>query len=384
MKKDERRAAWRSIRKYVLIVAAAILLYELLEHWEAALAGIKWFLGLFAPLLGGIAVAFVVNMPMRFLERLWRGKKNRGGKIVRPVCMIAAYLVVIAIVTGLGWLIIPRLYESVETLALNFSDYYAGFKDWAEGILNRLNLSEETINSIAGSWNSIAETVTRGVTALLPEILQFTVDLTSGVFSGVMALMISGFTLYNKEKLIRQLKSFLRACLSEKRAERLIEIGSMTNVTLNKFILGQLTEAGILGVLAFVGMQIMGIPYSLLISVVLAFTALVPIVGPIVGTVPCAFIVLMIDPGLAVVFVIFIIVLQQLEGNLIYPRVVGNAIGLSGLWVLLAVILGGGLFGVAGVLLGVPLMAVIYRLVGEWVRERNRKKALAKEQKEEE
>lgn len=378
MKKDERRAAWRSIRKYLLAAAAVILFYELLEHWQAVTAGISWFFGLLKPLTGGLAVAFIVNMPMRFLERLWGGKTGRGGKLRRPLCMIAAYIVAFAVIAGLIWLILPRLYESVETLAINFNGYYESFLNWADGLLESMNLSAETLERISASWTSFAESLTEIVSDLLPQVLKITVNVASGLFSAIMALMISGFALYNKEKLIRQTKSFLRAVLPEKRAERLAEIGTMTNRTFNKFILGQLTEAGILGVLAFVGLQIMGVPYALLISVVLAFTALVPIAGPIVGTIPCAFIVLMIDPHLVIGFVVFVIVLQQLEGNLIYPRVVGNAIGLSGLWVLLAVILGGGLFGVAGVLLGVPLMAVIYRLAGEWIRERNRKKTAEK------
>ena len=380
MKKDEKRAIWRSVRRYVLIAATAILFYELLENWSAVVAGIKWLMNLLRPLTVGIAIAFIVNMPMRFMERLWGGRKGKGGKLCRPVCMIAAYAIVLAIITGLCALIVPRLADSLEMLAVNFDDYYTSFKDWAENLLASLQVSPELASSITGIWNSMVDTLTKTVSTRVPEILHFTVELTSGLVSSVMALMLSGFILYNKERLIRQCKSFLRACLPEKRAKRLIEIGSMTNLVLNKFILGQLTESGILGMLVFIGLKIIDIPYALLISVVLAFTALVPIVGPIVGTVPCAFIILMIDPGLVVPFVIFIVVLQQLEGNLIYPRVVGNAIGLSGLWVLLAVILGGGLFGIPGVLLGVPMMAVIYRLVSEWVQNRNRKKALTKEE----
>ena len=147
----------------------------------------------------------------------------------------------------------------------------------------------------------------------------------------------------------------------------------MTNLAFNRFIIGQVTEALILGGLVFLGMSILNMPYALLISVVLSFTALVPILGAYIGTISSAFLILMIDPIMALWFVVCVVVLQQLEGNIIYPKVVGNAIGLDGLWVLLAVVLGGGLFGLLGILLGVPLMSVLYRLVSDWIKARKGK-----------
>ena len=194
--------------------------------------------------------------------------------------------------------------------------------------------------------------------------------------------IISVYLLYHKEKLIRQLKSVIRAFLPDRLTDFIFDTARFTNETFAKFIGGQMAEAFILGVLCFVGMSVLGIPYALMISVIIAISNLIPIFGPWIGAILSAFILLMIDPMKALWFLIFIIVLQQLENNLIYPKVVGSSIGLSGLWVIFAVIVCGGLFGVLGIFLGIPLFAVVSKLGQDYIRRRLKNKEAKKETEE--
>ncbi|WP_283699386.1 AI-2E family transporter, partial [Clostridium perfringens] len=199
--------------------------------------------------------------------------------------------------------------------------------------------------------------------AFLGYLLDFTLGITYGVINFFLSLILAIYMLASKEILISQLKLIIYAFVSKNKADRIIELGKMCNEMFSKFILGQCTEALVIGVLCFIGMIILKMPYALLISVVIGVTALIPVFGAFLGTIPSAFIILIMDPIKALWFIIFIIVLQQLEGNLIYPRVVGSSIGLSALWVMFAMIVGGSLFGIIGMLIGIPIFGVVFKIL---------------------
>ena len=190
----------------------------------------------------------------------------------------------------------------------------------------------------------------------------------------VLSLVLAIYMLASKERLLRHLKKFIHAFSSTKWANRILKVGHLANVTFYHFIAGQFTEALIISVLCFIGMTLLSMPYALLISVIIGVTSLIPIFGAFIGTLPGAFIIFIIDPMQALWFIVFIIVLQQFEGNIIYPRVVGNSIGLSGLWVMLAMLIGGSTFGILGMLLGIPLFSVFYQLLSSTVKARLAKK----------
>lgn len=361
-----------SLKKMVLLITYAILLFLLIYRFEAVWSWITWFFSAIAPLFIGLALAFVFHIPMDFFQykllRSWEHSKSRVlRKLWRGMSMLLAYCTVIAVLYGLGALIFPRVVESVSVLASNFGGYLKNFQSWADGFLSSLSVNPSLAETVSNLWGQATTWLQGFMRDFVSGALSFTVGLTAGIFDFVLAIMFSGFLLYNKETVFRQVRRFVEALVGEKRTRKASEVLRLTNNVFGKFVLGQVTEAIILGVLCFIGMLIFGMDYALLISTIIAVTALVPILGSFIGTIPCALILLVIDPMQAVWFVVFIIVLQQLEGNFIYPRVVGNAIGLSGLWVLVSLIVGGGLFGIWGMLLGTPIFAVLYHLIDRWL-----------------
>jgi predicted PurR-regulated permease PerM len=351
----------------------AVLLYELCENFESVRETLSSFFELLKPITNGIIVAFLVNMPLRFLERhTRRGRTKASRKLRRPICLLASYLFIILIIVCLTAVIVPRIAESIQTFAENFSIYQKSLGELIQGFWKKLNLDGDVAAWLIKRWDAFIAYTEQLAGDIVPQLFRFTLSIATGLYNAVLSLIVSVFLLYNKEKFIAHSKRVIQA-LFPRHAHAIIEFGSFSSNVIYRFIMGQTLMALILGVICFIGMTIIGLPYAVLISVVIAATSLVPIVGPFIGTIPSAFIILMIDPVKALWFILFIVVLHQLEGDLIYPRVVGNAIGLSGFWVLLAVILGGGLFGLTGVLLGVPLMAVLYELTKRWIRNREKR-----------
>ena len=369
----------RWLRRNMFLIAFGIGMFLLLLRLDDVWGAILWVLQAATPLFLGVAIAFAINIPMKFFERHicrgWEENSKIKRAMRRPLCMLLAYAAVFLVLGGLIWLVLPKVIESVTQLATNFSGYVNSFQTWMDGLLSSYQVEPGEVSFLSKMWEDLVTFLQQVLTEAVPGIISFTVDFTTGLFQLLVSLMLAGFMLYNKEKLLSQLTRLSQAVLGRKKTRSIAEVCTMANLVFSRFILGQITEALILGLICFLCMQVFGMPYALLISTVIAITALIPIIGPIIGTVPCAIILLVIEPVQAVWFVVFIIVLQQLEGNLLYPRVVGNAIGLSGLWVLSSILVGGRLFGVWGMLLGVPTVAVAYRLVARWVRIRERRAA---------
>lgn len=365
-------------RRLVGVVAFGILLYEFLENFEAILVGALSVLALLKPVFLGIGLAFVANMPMRFLEnRIF--KKWKAHKIKRPVCLLLAVLFILAIVALLIFVLIPMLVQSVKILLENFDDYVTAFNDWGDGVWKRLNLSdgvqEKVSAAVQGFLGSLDKTLASAATAAV----KMTVNVVTGIFNTLIALIFSVYALFRKEKLLEQLKKLIHAVFRESAAVRILDVCSRTNSMFNRYFFGMITECAILGTLCFIGMQIIGFPYPLLISFLVGITQMAPIIGPWASGILGALIILMVDPSKALWFIVFIIAVQQIEENLFYPRVVGNAVGLSGMWVIVAMLVFGGLFGITGIVLAVPVMAVLYTLLSDWVNERIRQKEAEKD-----
>jgi len=370
---NQKGQQWKGFRKYFLLVAFGILLYQLLEHWAVVWNAVSWVLDKLSPIVAGIAIAFVVNLPMRFFEKLFTNKKRKFPKVNRvrrPLSMVLAYLTFLAVFAGLFTLLIPRIVDSLTLLAENIESYYQGFSTVLGASWNNLNLPPEIITRLQSIGESAVAYVDGLLETLVPTLLNLMVSLPSGIVRTFFAFILSVYILYNKEKLWQQTTSLIRAAFPKK-SGRIMEVAAITNQAFNRFLIGQITEALILGCLIFLGMRILDIPYALLVSVVMAITALVPVLGAYAGTIASALLIVIIEPYKALLFLLLEIILQQLESNIIYPRVVGNAMGLRSIWVLIAVIVGGGFFGLPGIILGVPIMAVAYRLIGDWVREKN-------------
>lgn len=369
------RNRWPRMRKYVWLITYTILLFLLLYRIDDAWNALKWFLDVASPIFVGIALAFVFHLPMNFYQyKLLRSWERHPIKLLRRmwrgVSMLLAYLTIFLLIGGLGALILPRVVDSVTALASNFSNYLTRFQVWADGMLSSVSVNPDISEPVSNLWQQGITMLQNLLSSIVSGAVNFTVGLTAVVYNLLLSLMISGFILYNRKRLFLQFRRLSGVVLGAKHTRRIGEILRLANQVFSRFIVGQSTEALILGTLCFLGMSLFGMHYALLISTIIAVTALIPILGAWIGTIPCTVILMVIDPVQALWFLLFIIILQQIENNFIYPHVVGGAIGLPGLWVLLSIIIGGGLFGIWGMLLGTPVAALCYRLTREWVRER--------------
>ena len=375
--KQDMEGLWKSSRRYILIVAFGVILYEIIENLAAVKSSVMGFFDAISPIFIAVAISFIANMPMRFLEnRLFA--KWRASKLKRVMCVVMAVLFVLCIITVLIVIVGPKLVDSIKSLAENYDSYSKSLIKWGNDVWERLNLNEDIAIKVREMSEEILEELDSFISKLASKLLRFTVSTVGVVVDLLFALIISIYALSNKENLIRQCRKFIKAIFNERHAARILDVCARTNKSLHNYVYGMLIECFILGSLCFIGMQILGFPFAVLISVIIGVSQMVPIVGPWVSGAIGLSIIFVVDPPRALWFIVFVLAIQQIEGNLIYPKVVGNAVGISGLWVMIAVLFGARLFGLMGAILCVPIMAVLYTLIGEWVNNRlEEKRAIA-------
>ena len=320
-------------------------------------------MGMLKPFLIAICIAFVLNIPMKFYEEKVLDKVIKQPKKRRPLAIILTIITIIAIVVGLVLFIIPQLVESGSTLVKNIPDYVKTLEMFMAEHFSKTEVFDELWNQVLSMGENIIKVVGQVTGSLVSQVVDITVGVTSTIINFFMGILVAIYILLSKEKLGIQAKKILYAFFDRIKADKVMEVARISHDKFSKFITGQCIEAVILGGLCFIGMTIFSMPYALLVSTIIGVTALVPIFGALIGTIPAAFIIFMVEPMTAVWFVILIVVIQQIEGNLIYPMVVGNSIGLSAIWVLLAITVGGSTFGILGILIGIPLFGVLYTLL---------------------
>ena len=376
---------FKAFLKY-FIPSAAIVILMIFLVWrnELPLAFLQKLFQILRPVLLGGALAFILNQPLNRIQRLYKKifanvKRKVPLKKERTyfaVSLITVYILFLAILAAIVGFIVPQLISSISFFVDSFDSYYKNFNAFVDALLRNYDLSWlEEFNLLDKLYAWLY-----GLTAKLPEVITATFGITKNIINGVADVFIgfifSIYVLTGKKKLKAQTGKLFRALLSEKNYFKLVDFYKLASSTFALFISGQLTEALILGVLCMIGMNIFGFEYAVLISVIIGLTNMIPIFGPLIGTIPCALILLLVNPIHAVWFVVYIVVLQQIESNLIYPRVVGGSVGLAPVWTLLAILLGGGLFGVIGMVLAVPTMSLIYTMVSRYISKRlMRKKA---------
>lgn len=373
----------KRLLKYVfwitLIIAVA---YTAVTQPQKIGAVIGGAISLLSPFIIGFCMAYVVNLLLRPLERFWMWiwhkckRQKLVSKIKRPLCLTLSFLVVLGVIFAIVFMIIPALKETVVSFANKVPQYAKTVEGWYYALVDFLEQYSFTLPEISLDTGKIATIAKDVISNYGDSVLDTTVNVTASIVSAVVDIVLGVvFAIYllaQKEKLGNQARRAITAILKPDRAKRVVDFTALTNSVFTKFVTGQLTEACIIGVLCFIGMAIFKMPYAGIISILVGFTALVPIFGAFIGTGIGAFLILLENPIKAVWFVVFIIILQQLEGNLIYPRVVGKSVGLPGIWVLTAVTIGGGLFGVLGMLFSVPVCSVLYVIFREFVNKKNK------------
>lgn len=364
------------------IITFALLLYWGLLHPSQVGGFLSAVFSLFAPFVLGFAIAFLVNVPLRLLEGLW-DKHAKSPKGKRPVCLVASLVLVAGIIFSLFFIVVPALAESFSNLASQMPMYVRQLESLILSLTQLLaeyNIVLPTLDlDLERIYSTVLNFFTQYGQALMDKTIGVTTSIVSVLVNFVLALVFSLYLLAQKETLMRQSRKAVHALLPQRWATNTLQIATLTNKTFANFVTGQLTEAVILGSLCFIGMTIFRFPYAAVVSVLIGFCALIPIFGAIIGAVIGAFLILLVAPMKALWFLVFLIVLQQLEGNLIYPRVVGKSVGLPGIWVLAAVTVGGNAFGLLGMLLSVPVCSVLYTLFREFVNWRLEQKGLSTE-----
>ena len=375
----------KNTKKIMGILAFGLIFYFLLQNIAFIWAGIGNLVKILAPFLFGAGFAFVLNIPMTFFERkFFKPQKMKNGKVrqnkfKRPISILLAFILLVLIVSFVIKLVIPQLVSVIVMFLGEVPDLVVDIKEWAIEMTKQYPDISNQISRIEINWDKLMNEaitfVTNIASGLVTSSIGFITALIGGIFDTIIAIVFAIYILVSKEKLADQGKKIIRAYLPEKKADYLLEIGTLSNHTFCHFITGQCLEAVVIGLLCFLGMILLRLPFAATISVLVGVTALIPIVGAFIGVIIGAILILSVAPIQSVIFIVFLIILQQVESNAIYPKVVGDSVGLPGMWVLVAVVVGGSLGGMLGLLLGLPTVSVLYTILKNDVNERLKRKA---------
>jgi len=363
----------RDIKKNIILIITYIaLIIFVLVNFEKILSILGYIINIFSPFIFGAIVAFVLNVLVNFIERKLFGKvkKKTWLKIKRPLSIAISVVLVIFIIVFIMNLLIPQLKNSVSL----FTDSLPTYKEDIINIMNKFNLEETTIKKASDYLDNFGKVITDYIKGNSKDVITVTTEVATSLIAiiskAVIAIVFAIYIIAQKETLKRQFNKLMSAYLKPRTVNRINKYASMANTTFSNFVTGQCLEALIFGSLCFLGMLILRLPYATTIAVLLGFTALIPVFGAFIGTFLGAFLILMISPIKAIIFVVFILVLQQIEGNLIYPKVVGKSVGLPGIWVLLSVTIGASVGGILGMLIATPLCSLLYILLRQAVNDR--------------
>lgn len=385
-------------KQIMKIVIVAIILLVALMNIQPVWNVCKIFLGILSPFIWGLAIAFILNIFMTFYEnKVFKSRKKESAKIKeknnktknivrkkksgakRTLSIMLSILTIIAVISIILTLIIPQFIEVIRNLISNIPSYLENLKNYGIEITEKV----PEINNYIQNIHIDTEALKNGIMNISKDVLSVTINQISGVFSGivnfVIAIVFAVYVLANKEDLKIQAKKFVYARFNKEKADFIVKVSRLSRDSFRNFLTGQAKEAVILGVLCAIGMLILQIPYAGPIGALTALTAFIPIVGAFIGGFIGAVLIVAVDPIKAIIFIIFIIILQQIEGNLIYPHIVGKNIGLPSIWVLVAITIGGSLFGIIGMIVGLPIVSIIYAITMENTNERLKEKGLEKE-----
>lgn len=356
------------------------LLFLLIHYWEKVMSVAGEVIGAASPLFIGLVIAYIINILMSFYERYYFRKSTHPivVKAKNPVCLLLAIFSFILIISAITGLVVPEL---VSCVSLIISDIPPAMEALLNSEVFKELAPEDLYAQLRGvdwkTWiNDVMKFVTNGIGSTMNTVVSVVSNAVSNVVTGVLALIFAIYFLLGKESLMEQMKRLLDNYLPKKHVLKVNYITGIVNDSFHRYIVGQFTEAIIIGVMCMVGMLIFRFPYAGMIGALIGFTALIPVAGAYIGASVGFIMIFTVSPMKALLFLVFIVVLQQVEGNLVYPKVVGGSLGLPAVWVLAAVTVGGGLMGIMGMLVGVPIAAALYRLVREDVNRRERRQAL--------
>lgn len=377
-----------NMKKIMGLITFAVLLYLGIQHLDPVMVFLGEIIGILYPFIIGGAMAFVLNVPMSFIERKLFGKigeKNgKAGKIVqklaRPVSLVISILLLVAVVAIVVLVVAPEFANTFISAGKRIEENIPLLQSWLEDVFRKDSLIVEWANSIdfqpQKMLDSVINMLKNGANGFLSSTISVTMGIVNTAVNLGIGFIFACYILLQKEKLSVQVKKAMYAILPKNAVAYCLHVCSLAHNIFASFIAGQCIEAVILGSMFFIMMTILNFPYALLVGVLISFTALIPVFGGFIGCWVGFFLILMVNPMQAFGFLIMFLVLQQIEGNFIYPHVVGNSVGLPSIWVLAAVTVGGSLMGIAGMLVFIPLVSVLYSLFREWVHDRLEKRKI--------
>lgn len=376
----------KEIKRYIFAAFLAVAACYVVQHFALITKALSIALNALTPLFLGLIIAYIFNIILCWFEKHYFPKTDKGfiHFTRRPVCLVFSFLIAIAVIVLILNIVIPELINAVKLISLEIPPLLNEGRNY---IINKLSEYPELQNQATEAfeefdfkgldWADITSKITKflksGVLGIISSAVGIVGAITGTVTNIVLAVIFAIYLLLRKDKLLADIGRFQKAFFSDRSNKLMNYVCRTTNETFQNFFVGQFVEAIILGSLCFIGMSILKLPYAGMSGTLVGVTALIPIVGAFLGAGISAFIIFTVNPMQALVFIIFLIVLQQLEGNIIYPKVVGNSIGLPGIWVLAAVTVGGGLCGIIGMMIGVPLAASIYKLIFKYLESKEKK-----------
>lgn len=367
------------------VIACAILFFMALNYISALGTAVKTLVKILSPFIWGLVICYLLAPLMRALERgaflplgrrlYQKSKKSNGERFARNLSVLVSEIIMLALMAALVYLILPQLYSSLETIVVNSNTYIANVTNWVTKMLEDYPEIERYASQLLGTVNTNLMDWIQGT--VLPELGSLVTNVTTGVYyvlmgvyNLVIGIIVSVYILSNLEGFTASAKRMLYSLFPVEMAEKIREGVAFTDRTFMGFINGKLLDSAIIGLICYIVCAILKMPYALLVSVIVGVTNVIPFFGPFIGAVPSAIIILMVSPLKCLIFIVFIIILQQVDGNIIGPKILGSSIGINGFWVMFSIILGAGLFGFWGMLLGVPVFVVIYTAINSRIERR--------------
>ena len=352
-----------SMLDWFCVVGACIAFYLLLNNLGYFLGRIGIFINILSPFAGGIVIAYILDPMVKFFyTRLFKEKKGTRG-----FAILLAYAVAILLLALLGWLVVPQIVNSIGMLFTNFPSYIQGVQDMLLYVQSEYGIDLQQATKMLDDSEAMVKEIYAMATDAMPQIVASIGSVASNFVAIFTSIAASIYMLADKNHLLHQLRTLAHAFLPEKVASNTLRICHYANVNFTGFFVGKVIDSAIIGVITFVAMTILRLDFAVLISVFIGITNIIPVFGPFIGAIPSVFILLLIDPLQAVIFCVLILIIQQLDGNFIGPKILGSSIGISALWILFSIVVGGDLFGIVGMIVGVPVFATLYGLAQEFV-----------------
>ena len=372
-------------RKKFYLGASLIILFFLIYNISYIWKFITKITGIMLPFIVGLAIAFVLNVPMRWIESgLFKNREKYSGKgwdgFRRALALIITLFLAFLIITFLIYMVVPQLADTITQLVKQIPAGVNNITKWADGVFSREPILLQVIQAVIDNWEKVLEGITGFIKSYLNTLVEGGINtitgIVSGIFNFILGFIFAMYVLVQKEKLSENLKKVTYGLFEKKTADEMVEVTKLAGTTFANFISGQCTEAIILCGMFSLTLILFRIPYALLISILIGATSLIPIVGTFIGCAIGVLLILIEDPMKAILFLVLFLILQQIEGNFIYPKVVGDSVGLPGIWVLVSVTVGGSLFGVVGMITFIPMVSIMYALFRRYIYGRLEKKEL--------